>query len=117
LAGSDSCYPAYRGAEREIWFYSSQIWGDRSGSSCKIRFLCLFYSRGSLSSDLKPSPVIDPFAPVDFIPAYFLIRFWRLQIATTGLLSKLRFPFFSWNNLRLGGGNKATIERFFGEKA
>jgi hypothetical protein len=35
-------------------------------------------------------------APVDFIPAHFLsVRFWPLQIARTGLLSKLRFHFFS----------------------
>jgi hypothetical protein len=41
-------------------------------------------------------------APVDFIFAHFLsIRFWPLQIARTGLLSKLRFHFF-WINLKLG---------------
>jgi hypothetical protein len=34
-----------------------------------------------------------------------------------GIAKQANISFFFWNNLRLGGGNKATIERFFGEKA
>jgi kinase len=67
-------------------------------------------------------------APVDFIFAHFLsIRFWPLQIARTGLLSKLRFHFF-WINLKLGflgerrvgqdliGLHGAIFERRFGAR-
>jgi serine/threonine protein kinase len=67
-------------------------------------------------------------APIDFISAHFLfVRFWPLQIARTGLLSKLRFHFF-WINLKLGflgeqrvgqdliGLQGAIFERRFGAR-